>query len=275
MMTTSIQPVRIVGILNTTPNSFYDGGKFMALTQALDRTEKMLSEGADIIEIGGESTGPNAPEVLCDIELNRTIPVIKEILKRWPKTIVSIDTYKARVAAQAIDAGAVMVNDVTAGRGDADMFAVLAQYPTVQYVLMYAKDASPRTTLQGTEYPNVVTHVVNFLQQRIAVAEAAGLERAQIIIDPGMGHFVSSHAKYSLQLLRELRKITALGLPVLVSPSRKSFLAGTAQVSVEHRLSATLAASAMAVLNGASYIRTHDVLETVRACALVADMLQA
>lgn len=271
-MLTPIAMPRIVGILNTTPNSFYDGGKFMALTQALDRVEQMLSEGADIIEVGGESTGPNSPPVLCDEEIIRTIPIIREIHARWPKAVIAVDTYKSRVATEAIAAGATMINDVTAGRSDAALLTCIAAHPQVQYVLMYAKDATPRTTIQAQEYDDVVRDITHFLQTQVGVALQAGIKKEQLILDPGLGHFVSSEAKFSLHILRRLSEFSELGFPILLSPSRKSCLAGKEKVGPDQRLPATLAATAIATVQGVSFIRTHDVVETRRACELVASI---
>jgi dihydropteroate synthase len=261
----------IIGVLNVTPDSFYDGGRYHLIDTALTQVERMLLNGADIVEIGGESTGPSSQDVPEEYELQRTIPVIKEIVKRWPKTKISIDTYKSAVARAAIAEGAVMVNDVTAGRGDPDMFPMLAM-ESVSIVLMYSKDATPRTTIDPRQYTDVTHHICTFLMQRAVRAQEQGIARERIILDPGLGHFVSADPVYSFSILHDLQKFAALGYPILVSPSRKSFLAGPEQLPPSERLPGTIAACAIATVNGASYIRTHDVLAVRRACEVAALM---
>ena len=257
--------LQIVGILNTTPDSYYDGGRFNAVESAVKRAGELLEEGADIIEIGGESTGPGSRDVTLEEERARTVGVIKAVRKEYSHAQVSIDTYKAAIAAEAIGAGVMMVNDVTAGRGDLSMFSVIAK-SGVQYVLMYAKDNSPRTTVRETQYDDVVATVKKFLSGRKEAAVRAGIAEDHIILDPGMGHFVSSDPKYSYEILRRLSELCDLGSPLLVSPSRKSFLAGGENLPAGERLPGTVAASAIATLDGATYIRTHDVLPVRRAC---------
>jgi dihydropteroate synthase len=161
---------------------------------------------------------------------------------------------------------------VTAGRSDAALLTSIAVHPQVQYVLMYAKDATPRTTIQAQEYSDVVQDITQFLQARVSVALQAGIKKEQLILDPGLGHFVSSEAKYSLEILKRLNEFAELGFPMLLSPSRKSCLAGKEKVGPDQRLPATLAATAIAALQGVSFIRTHDVVETRRACELVASV---
>lgn len=257
--------VKIVGVLNVTPDSFHDGGKFTAVDAALRQAEKMLQDGADIIEIGGESTGPTSPEVSFDEELRRVLPVLQALRKRHPDAVLSVDTYKAEVARAALESGAAMINDVTAGCADAKMLSVLAS-STARIVLMYAKDPTPRTTIQDVQYDDVVLTVKQFLRERRDAAVRCGIALERIILDPGLGHFVSSDARYSFQILARLREFLDLGCPLLLSPSRKSFLAGSQQLTTENRLPGTLAASAIAVANGATYIRTHDVREVRMAC---------
>ena len=222
----------------------------------------MIAEGADIIEIGGESTGPGAKDVTLQQETDRTIPIIQAIRKAHPGARLSIDTYKAQLARQAIEHGVSMVNDVTAGRGDADMFAVIAQ-TGVDYVMMYAKDETPRTTVQNTEYADVIETVSAFLQERIIAAKKAEVDVSHIIIDPGMGHFLSADPKYSFEVIANLHRLTDIA-PVFVSPSRKSFLAGTENVAPSYRLPATIVATLKCVDEGAMYIRTHDVADIRR-----------
>lgn len=257
--------VMIIGALNVTPDSFHDGGRFTSIEAAMERATQMLADGADIIEVGGESTGPKSPDVSLDEELKRVIPVITAIRKKHPAVRISVDTWKAAVAQEAINAGAGMINDVTAGRSDPGMFTVVAK-SSAQLVLMYAKDPTPRTTIEDRQYDDVIGTISDFLRKRKDAAVKADISSDRIILDPGLGHFVSSDAQYSFEIIRRLREFGSLGSPVFLSPSRKSFLAGSQNLPTAERLPATVAASAIAVLNGAMYIRTHDVREVRIAC---------
>lgn len=254
---------RIVGILNVTPDSYVDGGKHADVVSAVLQAKRYAKEGADIVEVGGESTGPESKDVAETEELRRVIPVVRAIRAALPRTTIAVDTWKAAVAQAALEAGASMINDITAGRGDPRMFGVIAQ-ARCPYVIMHAKDASPRTTVHAREYEDVLQAVSAFLQQRMDLAVAAGIPRDSIILDPGLGHFISSDPSYSFEILDRLAELARLG-PVLVSPSRKSFLAGPRHLPPSQRLPATLKASVTAMKNGASYIRTHDVGATVQA----------
>jgi dihydropteroate synthase len=254
---------QIVGILNTTPDSYFDGNQFVSIDSALHRVGEMIEQGADIIEIGGESTGPDSKEVSAEEELARTIPIIKAIKSDYPDARLSIDTYKASVASAAIKEGVSMVNDITAGRGDTSLFKVIAK-TDAQVVLMYAKDSTPRTTIDSKEYGDVIRTVREFLAERIEAAIASGVDKSRIVIDPGMGHFVGADPSYSFQIIRRLGELCDIA-PVFVSPSRKSFLAGPENLPPEERLPATIAASIACVNNGAEYIRTHDVQDIARA----------
>jgi len=264
---------QIIGILNVTPDSFHDGGELKTVDQALRRAEQMLADGADILEIGGQSTGPNSTDVSLDEEERRVLPVIKAVHARFPQARLAVDTFKSEVARHGFDCGVQMVNDVTAGRGDERMFATMSHSSAV-LVLMYAKDPTPRTTIAPTQYDDVVETIRSFLAERKRVAVASGIAPERIILDPGLGQFVSSDPRYSFEILARLSEFASLGSPILVSPSRKSFLAGSAQLPTADRLPATLAASAIAVEHGASFIRTHDVPEVRRACEIAWNIRQ-
>lgn len=264
--------LRIVGILNVTPDSYFDGGKFASVDAAVKRAGQMLRDGADIIDIGGESTGPNSKDVTEQEERARVIAIIKAIKRAYPGAVLSIDTYKSGIAREAIEAGVSMINDVTAGRSDQKMFDVAAS-AGVPIVLMFSKDPTPRTTIAHARYDDVVKDIAAFLAARKQVAIDAGIDSSKIILDPGMGHFISSDATYSFEVLARLRELTSLGCPLYVSPSRKSFLAGPENLSTVDRLPATIAASAIAVMNGAAYIRTHDVLDVRRGCQVALRVL--
>jgi len=263
---------QIMGVLNITPDSFYDGNAFFSKVAALEHAETLISEGATIIDIGGESTFVDRDEVSIKEELNRIIPVIKEIATTHKNILISVDTYKAEVAKRAIQAGAHIVNDVTAGRGDAHMLATVAQL-NVPYIMMYAKDANSRTTTDTIEYNDVIQAISDFLKEKTDKALTAGISKDNIIIDPGLGFFVSGNADYSYEIIARLTELKELGYPIVLSPSRKSFLAGSEKVPAIDRLPATIAASTLAVMNGANIIRTHDVLEVRRGCE-VATQLQ-
>lgn len=250
----------VVAILNVTPDSYFDGGKHTDLRDLLSHAKAALESGADILEIGGESTGPLSKDVSSDEELRRVLPALEALRKAFPKAWIAIDTVKAGVADTALRAGADMINDVSAGRFDPEMFSVIARFGC-PYVMMYSKDPTPRTTREDRHYDDVIAVIKNFLQERITQAIAAGVPAEQIIVDPGLGHFVSSDPKYSFEILDRLPELSDLG-PVFVSPSRKSFLAGPKNLPPKDRLPATLEASVRAVKNGASFIRTHDPRET-------------
>jgi dihydropteroate synthase len=255
--------VQIVGILNVTPDSYFDGGAFVATEAAVARAGEMLAQGADWIEVGGESTGPNSRGVSVSEELKRVIPVIEAIHKTYPDALISVDTYKSIVADEAIRVGSTMVNDVTAGRFDPDILRIVQRMGT-KIVLMYSKDPTPRTTIHPTQYDDVIATIKKFLVEQKKLAMDSGIAPDRIILDPGLGHFVSSDARYSFEIIARLREFEGLGCPLFLSPSRKSFLAGAENLKTADRLPGTIAASVLAVVNGATYIRTHDVLEMRR-----------
>lgn len=257
--------VSIVGVLNVTPDSYFDGGKYDALEAAVAHAEALLEEGADIIDIGGESSIPSGPgKVSEDEELKRVIPVIQEILKQHPGAKISVDTYKSGVAKAATEAGASMINDVSAARHDSEMLSVVSG-SDVDLVVMYAKHPPPNAVIEETHYDNVLDTVHGFLQERVQIAVKTGIDQSRIILDPGLGFFLSSDPQYSFEVLKHLNRFADLGCRLYVSPSRKSFLAGPEQLPPSDRLPATIVASVEAVQNGATYIRTHDVAEVRRA----------
>lgn len=258
-----------MGVLNVTPDSFSDGGKYFNADVAVSAALAMIDEGADIIDIGGESTGPGSNDVSVDEELERVIPVIKGLRMKSDVTI-SIDTYKSEVARAAIDAGVDVVNDVTGLRGDASMVTLLVE-KDVPVVIMYAKDNSPRTTSEARKYDDVVKVVADFLLERVEYAMEAGVKKENIFLDSGAGAFISSYPEFTLQLVNRMEDIVKLGYPVLFSPSRKSFIGQTLNLPVYERLEGTLAVCAVAVMKGVKILRVHDVKETRR----VVDMVQA
>ncbi len=262
--------VKIVGALNVTPDSFYDGGKYLDAHAAVERGAQMIKDGADIVEIGGQSS-LNAPEISAEEELQRVIPVLTSLIKRFPKQIFSVDTMRAAVAEAAIKEGAAMINDVSAGRRDPKLLSVVGS-GGARLVLMYSKDIPP-TIIGDRDYDDVVSHIKNFLSERTDTAIKAGVAQENIIIDPGLGYFVSTDPNYSFEIIRKLQEFTSLGFPIFLSPSRKSFLAGPEKRPASDRLPGTIAASAIAVMNGAGYIRTHDVREVKRGCDITCSLM--
>jgi dihydropteroate synthase len=251
------QPL-LMGVLNLTPDSFSDGGKYNSIQKALKRAKALEVQGADIIDLGGESTGPGSKNVTIEQELNRIIPILKSLRKATTLPI-SIDTYKAEVAAEALKHGANIINDVTALRGDPSMAKVIATHKC-PIILMYSKDNSPRTTIKKLKYKDVIKTIKTFLKKRISYAKKHGIKPSQIIIDPGMGQFISAIPKYSYEIILRLNELSTFKLPILIGASRKSFLGG----SIESRLDKGLIASTLAYLNAASIIRTHDIKETAQ-----------
>lgn len=247
---------KIMGILNITPDSFSDGGQFLSVKQAIARLHELITDGVDIIDVGGESTGPGSADVSSDEELKRVKPIIDYIAehKFFERTIFSIDTYKASIAEYALTHGFQIVNDVTALRGDLKMTEVLSKYQPY-LVLMYSKDSTARTTKTSVEYTDVIDTINQFLLGRIALAKKAGLLKSKIIIDPGMGMFVSANPKYSYEIIDRLAELKSLGCPILVGPSRKSFLGA----DITDRDEKSWQIARQAIRNGASIVRMHTI----------------
>ncbi len=251
----------VMGILNVTPNSFSDGGKFLRLEDAISAAGQMVLDGVDIIDVGGESTGPDSPDVSAEDELARVIPVVSALRERFPALCISVDTYKAVVAASALAAGADMINDVTALRGhpagdfDGGVLADVIAKSGKPICLMYSKDSTPRTTRSVVEYDDVVATILDFFDKRMAFAKAHGIAENQILLDPGLGFFVSGEPRYSFEILDRLEEFQCTGRPILLGPSRKSFLGG----ALEDRLPGTIAACLKAASKGVAIVRVHDV----------------
>jgi dihydropteroate synthase len=250
----------VMGILNVTPDSFFDGGRLESASAAVTRGLEMIEEGADILDVGGESTRPGARPAAADEEMARVLPVIEGIRSR-SDIALSIDTTKADVATGAIAAGASVVNDITALRLDPDMAHVVAA-SGVLVVLMHMQ-GTPETMQQDPHYEDPTGEVKAFLIERIGAAVDAGIERASIIADPGIGF--GKRLGDNLALLRDLERLKSLGVPILIGLSRKSFLGGILDLPAEERLEGTIAANAIAVARGADIIRVHDVREGRRA----------
>ncbi len=256
----------IMGVVNVTPDSFSDGGLFLEPRAAVEQGLKLLAEGADLLDIGGESTRPGSQPVPAEAELERVLPVIQGILDQAPSAVISIDTYKARVAEEALRAGAQVINDVTALRGDPDMARVAAA-SGAGLVLMHMQ-GEPRTMQDNPTYGDVLAEVGAFLAERAAAAEAAGVERARIVIDPGIGF--GKTLEHNLALIRGLPQLRAQGYPVLLGASRKAMLGLITGKPADQRLWATIGVHVAGALLGADVVRVHEV-EPVRDAVMVAD----
>lgn len=256
----------IMGVLNVTPDSFSDGGRFLDPEAAIDQAERMLSDGADIIDVGGESTRPGAAAVDAAEELSRVIPVVEAITARTG-AVVSIDTTKAEVARVACEAGAAIVNDVSAMRFDPEMPKVVATYQA-GIVLMHML-GSPRTMQSNPTYTDVVSEVKQSLVEWARQAQEHGIERERIALDPGIGF--GKTVAHNLSLLKATGDLCSAGYPVLVGASRKSFIGATLEVPLEQRMHGTAAVVAWSVAQGAAIVRVHD----VRAMTQVVRMVEA
>jgi dihydropteroate synthase len=251
------QPL-VMGIVNVTPDSFSDGGLHLQRDSALTRAHQLIAEGADILDIGGESTRPGAQPVSFQEELDRVLPVIEGL--RGVPVPISIDTCKPEVMRAAIASGAQMVNDINALQDDAAIKAVAAD--NVAVCLMH-KQGNPQTMQQQPHYQDVVAEICEFLRERTAVAQAAGIQLNRIVIDPGFGF--GKTLAHNLTLLRELKRLTELGVPILAGLSRKSMLGALTGRDAGLRLPASIAAALIAVQRGANILRVHDVGATVDA----------
>ena len=258
----------IMGIVPVTQDAFSDGGRYMDPARAVAHGQEMAGEGADIIDVGGESTRPGAQPVSADEEMARVLPVIRR-LREIVSIPISIDTIKAEVARAALGQGADLVNDISALRYDPAM-APLVAAEEVPVVLMHMQ-GTPQTMQQNPSYADVVEEVKAFLESRIQFAVKAGVSRERIIIDPGIGF--GKNLDHNLALLRGLAALTALGRPVLVGTSRKTFIGKLLEAGPEERLEGSLAAAVAAALAGANIIRVHDVKEAARAIR-IADALR-
>ncbi|MCM2272670.1 MAG: dihydropteroate synthase [candidate division Zixibacteria bacterium] len=252
----------VMGIVNVTPDSFSDGGQFLLADHAVGHALRLVEEGADLIDIGGESSRPGADAISIEDEIQRVLPVIEQ-LRSQTEIPISIDTYKAAVAEKAILAGADIINDISALRTDAEMVRIAAQ--TGAPVVLMHMLGTPLTMQQNPCYDNCVEEILAFLAQRIAFATQHGVVRGKLIVDPGIGF--GKRVQDNLELLAHVERFSHFGLPVLVGASRKSFIdkvAGTGASPAE-RLGGSIAAALVALLHGANIVRVHDVAATIEA----------
>lgn len=254
---------QVMGILNITPDSFYSGSRVLQLDDAYKKAEKMLSEGASILDLGGHSTRPGADAVSETEEANRVLPVVEMLRKHFPRAIISIDTFRASVARQAIEAGAHIINDIAGGNLDPLMFETVAALQ-VPYILMHSR-GTPQTMKDLNQYDDLVTDVMRELQTKIYELQQLGVK--DIVADMGFGF--AKNADQNYVLLRELRAFEILNVPLLVGVSRKSMIWRKLNITPDQSLNGTTALNTVALLNGASILRVHDVKEAVETVKLM------
>lgn len=262
------RPAMVMGIVNVTPDSFSDGGKFADTNAAVAHGLELAAQGAEILDIGGESTRPHAEPVSEAEELRRVIPVLEQLRSRTD-AVLSIDTMKPAVARAALAAGAAMVNDVAAYRADSAMWQLVAE-TGAGYVCMHAQ-GSPATMQNKPVYGDVTGEVHEFFADHLVKLQTNGVKLEQVILDPGIGF--GKTVAHNLQLLAEIKRFAALGRPLLLGVSRKSFMEKICGAKVNERLPASLACATLAVADGVQIIRTHDVVETVRAIRMTEAIL--
>lgn len=257
---------KVMGILNLTPDSFYDGGKYKDEKSVLLQTEKMLNEGASFIDVGAYSSRPGADAVSEDEELNRIAPIVELLLREFPKIIMSVDTFRSTVAKNCLDAGAALINDISAGKLDENMLPTVAQY-SVPYIMMHMR-GTPQIMKGQTIYENLLVDILNYFSERTAKARSLGI--IDIIVDPGFGFAKTLAQNY--ELLSKLQLFGNLDLPILAGISRKSMIYKTLGTTSENALNGTTALNMVALMNGANILRVHDVKEAVE-CVRLAEQL--
>ena len=256
----------VMGALNVTPDSFSDGGLFFEPARAIEHGEKMAEEGADILDIGGESTRPGSDPLPLDEELRRIIPVIEK-LASCVEIPISVDTYKSQVAERALEAGATLINDISGLRFDEKMARVAARYDC-PLIIMHMK-GDPKTMQQNPHYENLFSEIIEYFREGIKKAEAAGVDPQQVIVDPGIGF--GKTVQHNLLILNHLGDLSVLGRPILIGTSRKTFIGKVLELEVHQRGTGSLATVAVCAMKGAHIVRVHDVAPTRH----VVDMVDA
>ncbi|MGB7396028.1 MAG: dihydropteroate synthase [Pricia sp.] len=253
---------KVMGVLNLTPDSFYDGGKYKEEKSAISHTGKMLGEGATFIDVGAYSSRPGADAVSEGEELRRILPVVELLLEKFPDILLSIDTFRSTVADRCLKAGASIINDISAGMLDGNMLATVARH-RVPYIMMHLR-GTPQTMHQLTDYDNLIIDILRYFSERIAEARTLGM--MDIIVDPGFGFAKTLEQNY--RLLSELDLFQNMGLPVLAGLSRKSMIYKVLETDPENALNGTTALNMVALINGANILRVHDVNEAVECIRL-------
>lgn len=258
---------KVMGILNVTPNSFYDGGKFTNEKAILNQVEKMLFDGVDFIDIGGYSSKPNAELVSENEELNRVVPVIQNIIKEFPNALLSIDTFRSTVAKESVEKGVALINDISAGDLDENMMKTVADLQ-VPYIMMHMK-GNPQTMQSLANYENIVKEMLFYFSEKVAQARSFGIN--DLIIDPGFGF--AKTIKQNFEVLSKLDLFKMLELPLLVGLSRKSMVYRTLETTTEFALNGTTSLNTIALIKGAKILRVHDVKEAVECVKLYKELL--
>ncbi|WNM18772.1 dihydropteroate synthase [Flavobacterium capsici] len=254
---------KVMGILNVTPNSFYDGGKFSNEKDILNQVEKMLLDGATFIDIGAYSSKPNAAFVSEEEEINRLLPVLNAVLKSFPETLISIDTFRSNVAKIAVENGACIINDISAGSLDDNMFLIVADLQ-VPYIMMHMK-GNPQTMQSLTQYENITKEMLFYFSEKVAKARSFGIN--DLIIDPGFGF--AKTMEQNFEVLNNLELFQMLELPVLIGVSRKSMIYKVLETSAEFALNGTTVLNTIALQKDAAILRVHDVKEAIECIKLV------
>ncbi|WP_207424085.1 dihydropteroate synthase [Desertivirga brevis] len=254
---------KVMGILNITPDSFYSGSRFTSIDTAVRRTEKMLEDGADIIDIGGYSSRPGATDISAEDEKSRLIPVIREISKRFPSAILSIDTFRAEVARAAINEGGHIINDISGGELDSEMFRTISELET-PYVLMHMR-GTPQDMKQHTNYEDIVREILQYFMIKATKLKEMGVK--DIILDPGFGF--AKTIEQNFRLVNNFEHFSILGIPVLAGISRKSMIWKTLGIKSDEALNGTTVLNTIALQKGADIVRVHDVKEAIEAAKLI------
>ena len=257
---------KVMGILNITPDSFFDGGKYKNETDILSKVEKMLSDGATFIDVGAYSSRPGAKHISEKEELQRILPVIKLLVNKFPDIIISVDTFRSNVAQQTIKAGAAVINDISAGKMNEKMLSTVAQLQ-VPYIIMHMQ-GTPQNMQQNPQYENITTEVISFFAEQLFKLHQ--LKVNDVIIDPGFGFGKTTEHNY--ELLKNLSLFKSLEIPILAGISRKSMLYKPLEITAQQALNATTAAHTIALLNGANILRAHDVKEAIEAVKIVSQL---
>jgi len=257
-LSTALSIPRLMGILNLTPDSFSDGDRFMAPKLALEHATRLIKAGAEIIDLGGESTRPGSAEVPADQEISRVLPVLESLKADFPQIQFSVDTRHAATAEAAIKAGADIINDISALRHDRKMAALLAGYPEVKIILMHMQ-GQPQTMQLAPSYDDLFGEIREFFRSRIAYCESHGIDRQRLMLDPGIGF--GKNLEHNLMLLKGLDLFQELELPIVLGASRKRFIDAVSPAFADQRIGGSLAAALMGALQGAVILRVHDVFE--------------
>ena len=254
---------QVMGILNVTPDSFFDGGKYKSDVSFLQQTEKMLLQGASMIDIGAASSNPSSQPTSEDVELSRIIPIVEQISKAFPDSILSIDTFRSKVATECVYRGAAIINDISAGHLDQNMFKTVAEL-NVPYIMMHMR-GKPQTMQSLTTYTDIIKEIIFYFSERISVARSYGI--SDLIIDPGFGF--SKTIEQNFEILNHLEHFQILNLPILAGLSRKGTIYKTLKSSIEEALNGTTVLNTIALQKGANILRVHDVREAMECIKLV------